>query len=367
VFFKRLFALILVAIAVPLLAFAVWMGAQLPVLLNADTYKNGLNEQNIYPDIVPVALPAMIEAINEDSPARNVPQDGRLTQVINRLSPEDWRAVATELVPPQWLQQQTETMLDTLFAYFNGETDTLNLTFDMTVFRDGLIGEEGQRAAARIVSAAPACTPDEITQLQAIASGSADENTLPICNPPDEYDETLSGVIQDTIESFGRGIEPTTLTLFEIPALSEDEPLPAPTSDESLLGLMWLRVFFQAWEGFVPLFYLCPAGLLALIVIIGVRSLKGFGQWVGWTGVLSGLLAMLPVFLLPLAILDGMAETLVARTGSAELDLFQVRLATGLVNSAFSEISGPVLAQAGLLLVAGIALLVIASVRRAEN
>ena len=364
---KRLFALLLVAIVVPLLAFAVWMGAQLPALLNADTYKSGLREQNIYPDIVPVALPAMIEAINEEMPANDLPQDERLAQIINRLSPEDWRAVATDLVPPRWLQQQTESMLDSLFAYLRAETDTLNITFDMTTFREGLLGEQGERAATRIVSAAPVCTPDEVMQLEAIASGRADDSTLPICNPPDEYDEPLTDAIHSAIEAYGRSIEPSTLTVLEVPALSTDGPLPPATNDESVIGLMWLRLFFQTWDKFVPLLYLCPAGVLALLVIVGVRSLKGFGQWVGWTGVLSGLLAILPVFLLPLAILDAVAETLPATTGSAELDLFQVRLATGLVNSAFSEISGPVVAQALLLLFAGIALLVIASIRRAEN
>ena len=93
---------------------ATWMFSTGQMLLNADSYKNAFSQQNVYADLIPALLPAIAESENRD----NVQNPDTLTflNIVDNLDANDWRRIAAELVPPEWLRAQVEANLDAWFA-----------------------------------------------------------------------------------------------------------------------------------------------------------------------------------------------------------------------------------------------------------
>ncbi|MDP2995161.1 MAG: hypothetical protein Q8N46_08595, partial [Anaerolineales bacterium] len=54
---------------------------------------------------------------------------------MQTLTAADWQAILTILLPPDDLQTMTESTLDQMFAYLNGETDTVTVPLDKLIER----------------------------------------------------------------------------------------------------------------------------------------------------------------------------------------------------------------------------------------
>ena len=127
---KRLVAVLLALVAVLLFPLAVWVGSGVNVVLSPETYKAGLASQNIYADMVPVALPAFAEAMLTD----NVTQL-RFAQIARALPADKWREIANELVPPEWLKGQMEQGLDSFFLWLESDEPTFPVPSISASFR----------------------------------------------------------------------------------------------------------------------------------------------------------------------------------------------------------------------------------------
>ena len=338
----RLIALFLAFMVVMTLPFAIWINST-HELIKPENIKEGLARQDIYPDIVPVAVPAIAASVDQG--------ENLIARITTRISPADWRAVANDLVPPDILQFQVENGVDLLFAWLNGDRQALDQTIDVTAFRQRLTGPEGQRAVNRIIDSAPDCTPEEVSQLRAFADGA--DVLLPICRPT----EDIRNIAQQEI----------TRSLSEIAGKMEGDHIPLIRllgGEESREDLIGLRLGYQSLPELLPLLFMFPLAMCALIVIFAVRSLKSFGIWMGITSIISGIFALLPLLILPLLIIDSISGDLITQSADmdAELHLFLVRLTGGFLQSLFSAFSKPVLGWSALLVVGGFILLGIAAV-----
>ena len=54
--------------------------------------------------------------------------------------------------------------------------------------------------------------------------------------------------------------------------------------------------FFQLNSQLSLLLFLCPLSLIGLLILFAVRNLKGFGRWLGWTFIISGILTLFLIF-----------------------------------------------------------------------
>jgi hypothetical protein len=354
---QRLTAVLLALVAILLFPLAVWVGSGVNVVLSPETYKDGLASQNIYADIVPVALPAFAEAMLTDNETQL-----RLAQIARALPADKWRDIANQLVPPEWLKGQMEQGLDSFFLWLDSDEPTFTRTIDFSVVSEHLTGEGGQTAAREIVEALPPCTSEQLNTLA--AAGDNPDSEIPLCQPPSDTAQvmqtSIAGMLGDMADMM-RVYHPMVADMFREDTSGQAEFV-RQSQDNALHKL---RLSVRAYEQLVGLFYLCPAGIMALMVIIVVRSLRGFGRWIGWTSIVSGFVALVPLVLIPLLIVDTLTLSLAAEASSApEIRLFQTRLASGFLVSAFDQFKEPVLVQAGIFILFGIVLLIIASVSR---
>jgi hypothetical protein len=335
----RLIAAVFALFAVVLFAVAIWNSAGQSTVLNADTYKDGLASQNIYEDIIPVALPAL--ARSSSAPQNAVVNFNDITEAIGS---DNWRAIANDLVPPDWLQQQVEQGIDLTFAWIHGDTDAaLVESFDLKSLHERLTGEEGKQAVDRVIRSAPACTDAQLEQIRTLEKNSGGK--LPICQPPKEYFNVTRTVLSSALNVIASQIRQDQYSLAEVIGLRQ-------RSDNLQAVTLGAQIYYQL----TCLFYLCPVGLVALMVAFAVRSFKGFGRWAGIVLVLAGLLAILPLPLISIELIDSVSDVLVNDAQDPEVQLFQFRLATGLVESAFGQFSSPVVSQGGLFVAGGILL-----------
>jgi hypothetical protein len=116
-----------------------------------------------------------------------------------------------------------------------------------------------------------------------------------------------------------------------------------------------VRIEIVILEQFVGLLYLFPAALLSLIVTIRVHSLQNFGRWMGAALIFSGLIALVPLLIVPLATIDG----LLSLSNSVNTNPLEASLGAGFYYSILTQFGSPVLLQAAALLIIGFVLLAI--------
>jgi hypothetical protein len=298
-------------------------------MLDPETYKKGLASQNIYAEFVPAVLSDVANDRAESNPAVR-----QLAAIATALDPNELRAVSNQLIPPEWLRTQTEQGIDALFAWLNGDSGTLSQNLNLSEMRNRLAGEEGRRAAAQIIEDAAPCTSEQIAQLPG-----SDQEAMLVCHPPPEFVAPMTERLAGFFAEISSGLERDQIPLAAL--------LDAPRGSG-------LRLEVTVIQRVVGLLYLMPMALLAILVIVRVRSLHGFSRWMSTTGILSGLVALVPLLLVPLATLDSLLSL-----SSDQHSVLEASFAAGMYISVLTQFGGPVLFQAALLLGGGFVLLVL--------
>ena len=96
----------------------------------------------------------------------------------------DWEIVAENIITPEWFKSQTESLVDQLFAYINGDQSTLKLNVTLTGVKERLGGQIGFDTYLQIVNSKPECNETEL--IQWLLSPVID--LLPICKLPENAD-----------------------------------------------------------------------------------------------------------------------------------------------------------------------------------
>ena len=180
------------------------------------------------------------------------------------LTAKDWESLIISFFPPEELQDLSEESIDQVFAYLNGET--LAIHIPLKPIKKKLTSEDGLEAVLTFLRAQPDCTLGELGQL---ATGE-----IIYCNPPEEVLAMVS---------------PTLKT--ELPNAAEKLPdkftFPSePTNRENLAAMQIVRLTLR-------LSPLIAVGLLLLVTIFAVRSLKGWLHWWGIPLLISGIIGLI--------------------------------------------------------------------------
>lgn len=199
------------------------------------------------------------------------------------LEPELLEESVAQLVPPGWMQRQTDAAVDALFDFLEGETDRPEVVIDLAPFEATLRGESGRRVVQSVVESLPVCTPD---QLQPAFSG--DGFDFPLCVPPGVDVGIMTAQIQ---ESLAQLLDENPRLVGEsqvrLSLLGEDVD---PRLQRQLTYVQRAFTFSQRWSW---LLWLIPLFCLPAIVLLGVRSPGGLGHWLGWPAAVSGGLALI--------------------------------------------------------------------------
>jgi hypothetical protein len=330
-------------------------------LLDSDTYKNALEEQEIYtllPTLVAKQIatsmtynpclenPEQCEGEDQDQdPAED--ENGGPPAYLKNLSQEQWELILTQLLTPEWTQTQTESALDQLFTFLDSNDNTLSITISLVDLKANLTGQKGMDIIKQLVNAQPPCTEQLLDILFDIATGTFTPDELLLCAPPEELLDELAPEIEGALEIVIQEL-PDEVNIEQNLFGDEDNQGSEVPLGDSGINVRTIRFFMR----FSPLLSVLFLGLLTLF---GVRSLKGLLLWWGIPFMTAGLLG-LTLALMGMPILNWGWTTFAEVRIPAVLDPEFVDLGFETVRLVFRSLLRTIALQAGLMTLLGIIL-----------
>jgi hypothetical protein len=341
-FIQQLIAFLLLVVIVPLFLLAACNSALNAAVFNPQTYEEVFTDPLLFDDLLTVALPAFLQAGEEMAP-EDFEFEGspiRLGELSAQLDEETWREITTLLIPPDWLQARADQLLRALNELVNGDYSVLEESFELGIVQRRFQGEEAARAAALIVAEAPPCSREEAQRMETFVSSG--EGTLPICSPTDEQlQERSILVLTQWFNAIGEGLEnnaPTTAGFFDFDRDDARQLILLAEMNQQILLLM----------------YICPAALLALVVVLAVRSLQGFSRWIGGSLLAIGVLMVVVLLFLQASVISAFGDILAPAN---EIEAFGARLLLPLLREGLAQASGELLIQSMIFVGLGFAVL----------
>lgn len=344
-------AFLLMALSVLLFTLSAWNVAFAEALYSSSTYDAVLDDERVFEDLLPVALPALLEASEQDESFENdAPVD--IAAVNDALSREAWRELTGLLVPPEWLQAQADQIVSVLLRIVEGDLTALQDSVEFTEIRSRLRGDEANRAVDLILNEAPLCTQTQLDRIRTLQTGGGGNVTLPVCNPADDdLREFSARVMRLTFNGLADVIPDDTLTVSEFYEIVPDDA-----------RLLYLLGEIDNQSGL--LLYLCPMALLSLMVVAVVRSRQSFGRWIGLTSLLSGVLLLITLFVVQALLFSSVTGLFQTRD---ELEQFAARIFSGIARSMFEVSSGVLLIQVTVFMLLGFLLLAMSFFGRGDD
>jgi hypothetical protein len=225
------------------------------------TYQKAFARSDFYNKLPAAMAESMLAGTTDTS---------QLPVVMQGMSQQAWEGYFRAMLPQQILQAMSDEALNSVFAYLNHETDSVQVT--LVPLKTNMAGDAGVQAVFGLLATQPPCT---IEQLAQAAMNLLNSNEIQFCNPPAELIPMLTPVIQGQMQAATMAI-PDKLTL-----------LSAPLQNDPRDKLQTVRLGMQ-------LSPLLPLGLLLLLTIVTVRSLK---SWLNWWGIPLAITGGLTAFL----------------------------------------------------------------------
>jgi hypothetical protein len=200
---------------------------------------------------------------------------------MQNLKASDWEIIISILLPADELQTITENILDQMFTYLNGETD--NVSVSLVRLKERLTGQAGQDAVRQLIAAQPPCTVEQLAQMAASMLGVG--GGMVICAPPEEILAILMPQLQNQLAALVTQIPDKAMIIK--PSSQPAQPGGGPLGNDPITVIRTVRLVLR-------LSPLLPLGLLLLVTLFGVRSLKGWLRWWGIPFFFAGAIALAP-------------------------------------------------------------------------
>lgn len=266
------------------------------------------------------------------------------------------------LLPPDWLEEQTNTAVDTVYDMLEtGNLDNAELTIDTTPLLDRFRGAPGLEIVGTVVNSLPPCT-QPISPAELLGP----DVTIPACMPPGVPTEQItqevhSRMVQalDSNPQIASEFGVVRVPLFSVEQQAQNEELV-----QARAQLVRLQQAFALARQWGWLLWLLPAGCLVLIALLAVRSWSELGNWWGWP------LLGTAVFVLFIALLFPAVTTFFLRQLPADptaLTTTVQQTAVRLVTAVTDTWLGRVYLQAGIMLVAGVLFVLLGVIARGRT
>lgn len=320
-------------------------------LMQPELYKSALEAQNVYAQIPDLVAEEIVTTLAQNDPATaKTPEEQVLTELLQSLDQEDWRDILITLMPADWAQTEAEAGLDDLFTFLDGQTETLELSLSLAPLKANLEGPQGELVLARLVEALPPCTEADLFNfiLETLTTGSP---TIPVCAPPAELLGENMQTLQFLLPLAAQQI-PDTLSI-QLTVADFEIAHPEKLAGQSNLVLLYRQIkpAFQ-WS------LAAAFGLLVLIAVLAVRSLRGLAFWWGWPLTVGSAVVVAPIFSNRAGISAWLTQLIVERI-PAVISPNIAALLEDVIRQLNSTLLDALMKQAVILLVLGIALLVL--------
>lgn len=195
-------------------------------------------------------------------------------------------AAVRELVSPQWVQAQADRAVDAVFDYLQtGDPIQAEAEIDMRSLLTRLRSGEGQAIVRAGLEALPPCA-------EPIPTVAAGEGPVILdCRPTSvPIDELTQQVHQAAAERADEALDAGGV--LHVPLVDDRSLTPAQRQD-----LEQIRRLYRLARHRALLLWLAPAGALALIALLAVRSLRDVGRWWGLPLTVAGVIGLVGALL----------------------------------------------------------------------
>jgi hypothetical protein len=310
----------------------------------------------------------------EGSPGEDEPSEqGGPPSFFLNLDQEDYEVIVSDLLPPEWLQTQIESAIDQAFAIFRSNGAPSEAPAEAVIkiplkdLKARLTGEAGLHAFLQILRTQQPCSQEQLaTLVQLSATSVFSTEGLTPCRPPPALEGELTPIIAAVLEEMARQMPAeATIDLSNLGSQTSEGNQPA-AAEPGLFDNP--RQAFRMVRLVASLSPLLPVGLILLVTLFGVRSLKGWLLWWGIPFLIAGLvtlgLALSALPALNLAIANLLSAGKLEMSGLSPA-MLQAGLDAG--REGVRSISLPIEIEAALLAAAGLVMIAISFFARVDK
>ena len=327
--------------------------------LDSDLYKRVLLEERVY-DSLPRLLSTQIAAgmthnpcdedpssCEGDGEAESEDDEGGPPEYFQNMDANQWELLLREILSANWLQEQTESVINQLFEFLESDETTPTISISLVDLKARLLGRNGVDTVLKIVDAQPPCSDDQLSELKDMIESDLSEADLLSCRPPQELLDRYILTIEETLNEVV-GSLPDEANLGESFMESEGSEPQEDSTDEMQIGRTLRRIrYVMRWSPIVPI------GLLLLVAVFGVRSFRDLLRWWGIPVMVTGLIALI-LSILSMPIFNWLLSTYVESRNPGYLSAEFVQLGFDLGRSAIRSYVKSITLQAGILSLVGL-------------
>lgn len=265
---RKFLAVLLILIFIPLYV-TIFLAFNLQaVFFDEELVKDSLNEANFYEEVVP----ALIQDTYDLGAETVFVTEEEILDLINTS------------IPPDAIKTETEKSIDALYPYLLSESNNLKVEYDITSYKKTFI-TGAEALVVKKYDSLKVCTNK---QLEDVDFNNLEE--FPACKVPGYsgeklLDEVADGDFSSIIDKYPNNIIITEKGIVgEPPDTIESETIP----EESLSNIR--NLLSQSPKAIMAGFGVLFA-ILILIALLRWGSYKSMSKWVGWTLLISSILA----------------------------------------------------------------------------
>ncbi len=211
---------------------------------------------------------------------------GGMPSIFQNLTAADFQAILTNILPPATLKTMAESTLDQMFAYLNGNTNTVSVP--LGELKERLLGPAGKDLIMQLLLTQQPCSDQNLEQLITGDSSSG----MVLCKPPEDMVSIVSAVLPDLLKSIVPQI-PDKAVIIKPPASGAEMPGAGSFGSDPISTIRTIRLVMR----------LSPLVPLAFLLLVSVFAVRGLISWMRWWGipfVVSGLATLgLGIFAVP--------------------------------------------------------------------
>ncbi len=203
---------------------------------------------------------------------------GGMPSFMGNITTADWQALLTSFLPPATLKAMTESTLDQVFAYLNGEAKSIYIPLDAV--KQSLLSPSGAAVFLQVLNTQQPCNEQDLSQFLTGTSIGG----LVFCRPPEVILPLVKVVLPELLKAVVPQI-PDKVFIILPHAAGTPVPGSGTFGTDPIFTLRTVRLFMR-------FSLLIPLTFLLLVTLFAVRSIKSWMQWWGIPFLAAGIISV---------------------------------------------------------------------------